>query len=188
MSVRAKLLVAAITAGLLAAVSVLVGAVMVVQAFDLMSIVVKGSTTFTVETTGQWLVASETKAPIDGVEHSSSSVTRDQVLLHDPLGQEHALNVTQQQASYQMPGRQGEVIGSFSAEMPGQWQVEVPSETAPVLLAFGADPIDRMTWWLLGSGAVAIGLLGIAAGCGWVAWRRPTGVHSLHESSRPSAR
>jgi len=188
MSARAKLLVVAITAGFLAAVSVLVGALMVVRAFDLQSISVQGSTPVQIDTTGQWLVASETMATIHGIDQASATVAMDQVVLHDPGGQAHQLVEPQQQASYRMPGRRGVVIGVLSVTEPGAWRVEVPSARDPVLLAIGPDPIDRMTWWLLGSGSLAICLLGIAAGCGWVAWRRPTGVHSGHASSRSSAR
>jgi hypothetical protein len=178
MTARRKLVCVAIGAGFAAAVLLLVGAVMVVQSFSLTPRVVDGSTSLDVTSTGTWLVASEQHARIDGADYTGSDVEPADITLVSPAGVSRDVEPLEQHIAYRTPDREGAVIGKVLIDRPGIWRLNVANHRSPVLLAMGPDPITAMTWWVFGAGSGAIVLLGIALGCGWVALRRPSPVHS----------
>ena len=185
---RRKLLIAAIAAGMSAVVVLLVGALLVVQSFSLTPMLVDGQAPVQVETTGMWLVATEQRSRIDGIDLVSADVEASHVMLVDPAGGEHALVAPDVHITYALPDREGTVIGRVLVDRSGQWQIMVSHHDSPVLLAVGPDPIGAMTMWLMIAGGVAIVLLGVALGCGWVVLRRSGDVHSVRGSPHHDAR
>ena len=181
MSSRWCLSAACVAAALLVAV-VLVGGVMMVGAFDVRPVLVQGRAEVDVNVAGAWVIASMQRAEVDGTWHTGRDIDAMAVSVVTPAGA--SIDITQpvRDVHFVTPAGAGKVIGTFDAA-PGVWIVEASG--GPALIGIGPDPVAAMTPWLLGAGAIAICLGGIAAALVWLAWTRrgtsgASGVHSCH--------
>ena len=161
----------------------LVGAIGSINAFPLQTIPFRQpSLLFEVSALGDWIVASESRAMVDGIASVGKDVARQDLVLSDPMGNQVPLEEPARNITYVMPDRAGHVIGVFRASHSGHWTVEYADPTSEqggmAIIAIGPDPAMPMLWWVIVPGVLAIVLLGVGAGCGWVAWR--TSVHAYN--------
>lgn len=151
---------------------VLIGGVGSLGAFQLVTVRLTPEGRFEVGALGDWVVASQTRAVVDGVPLVGAAVTAEQLHLLSPSGAAVPIRVPDYTMAYQRTDRAGEVIGHFDAAQPGSWRVRLAGGGDGVLLAVGPNPLQAVSLWMLVSGAIAIVLLGAACGLGWIAWRR----------------
>ena len=153
----------------------LVGALGSINAFSLQTIALHQAASFEVSALGDWIVASESRAMVDGFASAGKDVARQDLVLSDPMGKHVPLEEPTRSIVYAMPDRAGRVIGVFHASHSGQWTLQYVAPTSEqggmAIIAVGPDPAMPMVWWVMVPGALAIVLLGVGAGCGWVAWR-----------------
>jgi hypothetical protein len=165
-----------VSCGLGAIGVLLVGAVGSINAFPLQTIPLhQSSSSFEVSAMGDWIVASESRAMVDGIASVGKDVARQDLVLSNPLGKHVLLKEPARKITYAMPDRAGHIIGTFRASHSGQWTLEYADPTSEqggmAIIAVGPDPAMSMVWWVMVPGVLAIVLLGVGAGCGWVAWR-----------------
>jgi hypothetical protein len=158
--------------GMAAVLSVLIGVVGSLGAFQLVNLRAAPEAGFAVDTPGDWVVASQTRAVVDGVSLVGAAVTIDQMSMHNPDGVSVPLRAPARVLRYRQSDREGVVIGVFDARLRGSWRLSVAGGGEGVLLAIGPDPVGAVSTWMLLSAAVAIVLLGVACSLGWIAWRR----------------
>jgi hypothetical protein len=169
---RQKLIWMAVLCSLLAMVTVLIGTLGSLRAFRMTTVSAAPSGSFEVDAGGMWVVASETRGMVNGKSCLGPEVLRDQVILHDSMGNVIALEEPIRGLRYRQSDRAGVVIGTFQVTAWGSWVVEVHGVAVPALIAVGPDPVGPVATWTLSAGGLAIGFLGVACGFGWVAWRR----------------
>ncbi|MCH2140673.1 MAG: hypothetical protein MK100_06515 [Phycisphaerales bacterium] len=166
---RRRLAFVAIACMIAAVVSVLLGGWMAVRAFDMQYVSGGPDLEFTVETSDRWVIAWQSRAYLDDQWMTGREVATDDLLVEGPDGAPVEIERPARAIRFSHPGGVGEVFGTFQAH-PGVWTVSVRG--GPVLLAVGPDPVPGMAAWLISTGVTAISLCGLAAGFGWLAWRR----------------
>jgi hypothetical protein len=162
----------AVGCGLTAIVVLLAGAIGSLSMFELQTISLNRTAVFEVAEPGDWVLASESHATIDGQRLTGIDLAAADVSLTDPMGTRVSLQTPDRDTTYAMPDRAGRIIATFHAGHAGPWTIDrTQSGDDTAIVAVGPDPALAMIWWVLVPGAVAIVLLGVAAGCVWVAWR-----------------
>ncbi len=154
----------------------LVGAIASVSMFELTTIAVSGSASFPIDRPGTWVLASETRGEVGGETRVGGETSLSDLTLIGPDGTPAPVRAPERAIRYETPERDGVVIGSFHAATGGTWTVRRSGGAGEMaLLAVGPDPAEAAVWWLLVPGGLAVMLLGVAGGCGWVAFRASRG-------------
>ena len=169
---RRRLIWLAVLCSVLAMVTVLIGTLGSLRAFRLTTVSASPSASFEVDTSGMWVVASETRGLVNGKSQVGAEVVREHVHLRDSMGEVIPLEEPTRGLRYRQSDQAGVVIGTFEATSWGRWSVEVVGGAQATLIAVGPDPVGPVAIWTLSAGGLAIGFLGVACGFGWVAWRR----------------
>ena len=168
---RRRLIWWALGCAVAAVIILLVAGVGMISSFSLISVPVHGTTQLDVDHPGEWVIASESRALIQGRDVLGPSLDLAQLRVQNPAGESIILRAPERTITYAEPDRAGEIIAVCTMPNRGSYTLTIDG-VQQALIGFGPDPMPAMIWWTMLPGAMAIVLLGIAAGLGWVGCRR----------------
>lgn len=168
---RRRLIQLALICGVAAVLTLLLGTIGSLRAFQMATLRAAPEASFEVHAAGPWVVASQTRGRLDGQPLVGEAITIDRLTIRDPKGGVVPLGEPDHVVRYHHTDRDGVVVGQFDATDLGSYRVRVAHGDGGILLAVGPDPIGPVSGWVLISGSIAIVLFGVACCFGWIAFR-----------------